>query len=118
MKLPGPDHPITIAPAGRRVTVRLNDHVVAETENALEMLEGGHAPVLYVPRADTDMAALTRTDKSTYCPYKGEAGYYSVAADGATAENAVWTYDEPYPAVAQIRDHVAFYPDKVTIEAD
>jgi uncharacterized protein (DUF427 family) len=118
MKLPGPDHPMTVAPAGRHVRVTFNGRLVAETDAALEMREAKYAPVLYVPCADVDMAALTRTDKATHCPYKGDAGYYSVAADGATAENAVWTYDEPYPAVAQIRDHVAFYPDKVTVEAD
>jgi uncharacterized protein (DUF427 family) len=117
MKVPGPDHPITIEPAPERVTVRLGGAVVATSDRALVLREAHYKPVYYLPREDADMALLSRTDKSTFCPYKGEAAYFSVAADGAAAENAVWTYETPYPAMAGIAGRLAFYPDKVEISA-
>ncbi|HZP70250.1 MAG TPA: DUF427 domain-containing protein [Pseudolabrys sp.] len=113
MKLPGPDHPITIARAGRHVRVLFGGRVVAETENALTLKEASYNPVLYIPRADADMSLLAPTDHRTHCPYKGDASYFSVKVDGRTAENAVWSYERPYPAVAEIREHLAFYPDRI-----
>jgi uncharacterized protein (DUF427 family) len=113
MKLPRPDHPITIAPNEKRVRVTFNGRVVADTAGALTLREASYSPVQYIPRADVDMALLKRTAHSSHCPYKGDAAYFSVTADGRTAENAVWTYEAPYPAMAAIKDYVAFYPSRV-----
>lgn len=113
MKEPGPDQRITITPAGRRVRVIFAGKVVADTTNALRMEETGYPPRLYIPRADADMGALARTGHSTHCPYKGNAGYFSLAVGDRSAENAVWTYEQPFPAVAAIKDHLCFYANKV-----
>lgn len=116
MKLPGPDHPITITPNPRRVRVTAGDIVIAETSKALTLKEAKYPAVQYVPREDANMALLERTDRATHCPYKGDASYYSVKADGKTLDNAVWTYETPFPAMTEITGHLAFYPDKVKIE--
>lgn len=116
MKLPGPDHPITVAPSGRHVRVLFDGRQIAVTDDALVLREASYPPVLYIPRADADPAVLTRTDRRTHCPYKGEASYFSIVGDSRTAENAVWSYEEPYPAMAAIAGHLAFYADRVTIE--
>lgn len=116
MKLPGPDHPITITPNPRRVRVTAGDIVIAETSKALTLKEARYPAVQYVPRQDANMALLERTDRVTHCPYKGDASYYSVKADGKTLDNAIWTYEAPFPAMAEISGHLAFYPDKVKIE--
>jgi uncharacterized protein (DUF427 family) len=108
---PGPDHPITITPTGSRVTVTAGGKVVADTTNALTLQEASYPPVQYVPLTDVDPALITATDHQTYCPYKGEASYWSLPG----AENAVWGYQDPYDAVAPIKGHVAFYPDKVEL---
>lgn len=113
MKIPGPEHPITIAPNPRRVRVTFNGRVVADTRRALTLREASLAPVHYIPRADADMTLFARAAHATYCPYKGDAAYYTLRVDGRTSENAVWTYEEPYPAVAAIKDHLAFYPSRV-----
>jgi uncharacterized protein (DUF427 family) len=113
MKVPGPDHPITVSRSGRRVRVTFADRVIAETENALMLKEASYNPVFYIPRADADMSLLVPTGHRTHCPYKGDASYFSVKAGGRDAENAVWSYEKPYPAVAEIREHLAFYPDRV-----
>ena len=115
MKVPGPDHPITISPQPGRVTVRAGGRVIAETDRALVLREGSYPGVIYIPRADADMAQLSRSDHQTYCPYKGEASYFSLAT-GEEGRNAVWTYEAPYDAVSAIKDHLAFYSDKVEIE--
>jgi len=115
MKLPGPDHPIAIAPAQGRVVVRFGEVVVADTMKALELREASYPPVLYIPRADAKLAHFVRTDHRTYCPYKGDASYFSLAANGTEAKDAVWSYETPYPAMAEIKEHVAFYPRHVTI---
>ncbi|MDO9707250.1 DUF427 domain-containing protein [Paracraurococcus lichenis] len=113
MKLPGPDHPITIAPNPKRVRVTFNGRVVADTLRALTLKEASYPAVQYIPREDAEMALLERTPHATHCPYKGDAAYYSIAADGRRTENAIWTYESPYPAVAAIAGHLAFYPDRV-----
>ena len=113
VRIPGPDHPITIAPNASRVVVTAGGRVIADSRAALTLQEAAYPPVLYIPRADVDMAALERTDHATYCPYKGDCAYYSIPAGGERAANAVWTYEAPYAAVAAIRDHLAFYPDRV-----
>ena len=113
IKLPDPDHPISIRRNPARVVVSAAGRVVADTGNALTLREADYPPVEYIPREDVDFSQLERTDHATYCPYKGECSYYSVPAGGEKSVNAVWTYEDPYPAVAQIKEHVAFYPDRV-----
>src|ERR1700680_2767942 len=113
IKIPGPDHPITIEPNTSRVVVTLAGQVIADTREALTLQEASYPAVQYVPRKDVDMTLLARTSQVTYCPYKGDASYYSIPAGGERSTNAVWTYEEPYEAVAPIRDHLAFYSDRV-----
>ena len=113
IKIPGPDHPITVEPNGGRVVVTLAGKVIADTRAALSLREASYPPVLYFPREDVDMAALSRSETRTYCPYKGEAAYYSISGGGERSVDAIWTYEAPYNAVAAIKDHLAFYPDRV-----
>lgn len=113
MKIPGPEHPITIIPNPTRIRVVFAGRVVAETARALTLTEATLPAVLYIPREDADMTAFERTAHTTHCPYKGDASYYSLRVGDRVAANAVWTYETPYPAVAAIRDHLAFYPDRV-----
>ena len=113
IKIPGPDHPITITPTKGRVRVTLNRKRVADTREALTLKEAAYPAVQYIPRKDVDMTQLQRTSHQTYCPYKGECAYYSIPAGGERSVNAVWTYEAPYAAVAEIKDHLAFYPDRV-----
>ncbi|HEU0082338.1 MAG TPA: DUF427 domain-containing protein [Bradyrhizobium sp.] len=116
MKIPGPDHPITIAPNPKRVRVSAGGVVIADTGRALTLKEASYPAVQYIPREDTDMALLSRTERTTHCPYKGDASYFSVTANGKALDNAVWTYETPFPAMTEITGYLAFYPDKVTIE--
>jgi uncharacterized protein (DUF427 family) len=113
MKIPGTDHPISIAANPSRVVVTVGGKVIADTRAALTLRETSHAAVQYIPRKDVDMAALTRSEHTTYCAYKGDCAYYSIPAGGERSINAVWTYEQPYPAVAALKDHVAFYRDRV-----
>ena len=113
IKIPGPDHPISIQRNPARVVVSVAGHTIADTRNALTLREADYSPVQYIPREDVDLSQLKGTDHTTYCPYKGDCSYYSVPAGGKKSVDAVWTYEDPYPAVAQIKGHVAFYPDRV-----
>ena len=114
-KIPGPDHPITVEPTSARVVVRVGGKVLADTDKALTLREASYPAVQYVPLTDIDQDAIRHTETHTYCPYKGEASYYTIAtADGELAD-AIWTYEEPYDAVADIAGHAAFYPDRVEI---
>lgn len=113
VKIPGPDHPITIEANPARVIVRLNGTTIAETNDALTLLEASYPPVTYIPRKDVDMSLLQRSDHQTHCPYKGDASYYSIPIGGARSENAIWTYEHPHAAVGLIKDYMAFYPDRV-----
>jgi uncharacterized protein (DUF427 family) len=113
IKRPGPDHPITLEPNPARVVVSVAGRAVADTSHALTLREATYPAVQYIPRDDVDLSLLERTDRATYCPYKGECAYYSIPAGGARSANAVWTYEAPYEAVAAIKDHLAFYPDRV-----
>ena len=113
MKEPGPDHPITVTPAQHRVKVTIAGRAIADSTNALALAEASYPVVYYIPREDAEMSLMERTDHTSHCPYKGDAAYYSIAVDGRQAENAVWTYEEPNPAVAGIKGHLAFYPDRV-----
>jgi uncharacterized protein (DUF427 family) len=112
-KIPGPDHPITLTPNPARVLVRVAGTLIADSREALTLREASYPPVQYIPRKDVDMKLLRRTDHTTYCPYKGDCAYYSIPSGGEKSVNAVWTYESPYPAVAQIKDYVAFYPGRV-----
>lgn len=116
MKIPGPDHPITIAAVKGRVTVQFNGARVAQSDKALELKETSYPPVIYIPRSDISIEHYARSEHRTHCPYKGDASYFSLNANGEVAENAVWTYEQAYPSVKEIEGHVAFYPDKVTLE--
>jgi uncharacterized protein (DUF427 family) len=113
IKIPGPDHPITIKHNARRVIVTLGGKVIADTTDALTLREASYPAVQYIPRKDVDMAALERTDHASYCPYKGDAAYFSIPAGGERSVNAIWAYEAPYEAVAAISNHLAFYPDRV-----
>jgi uncharacterized protein (DUF427 family) len=113
MKIPGPDHPISIEANLSRVVVTVGGRVIADTRAALTLREASYPPVQYFPRRDVDMAALTRSEHTTYCPYKGEASYYSIPAGGGRSLNAVWTYEAPFEAITQIKEYVAFYPERV-----
>lgn len=113
MKIPGPDHPITIAPSGTRVRVIFNGQTVAETTRALRLKEASYPDVLYIPREDADPALLEKTVTSTHCPYKGDASYYSINAGGKIATDAIWSYEAPFPAMAEIAGYLAFYRKRV-----
>jgi uncharacterized protein (DUF427 family) len=117
MKLPSADHPIAIEPNPARVVVSVAGHIIADTREALTLREASYPAVQYVPRKDIDMSLLKRTEHATYCPYKGDCAYYSIPIGGERSSNAVWTYEAPFAAVAEIKEYLAFYPDRVdTIE--
>jgi uncharacterized protein (DUF427 family) len=118
VKIPDATHPITIRPTGTRVTVRVGGTVVAKTDNALSLAESTYPVVQYIPLADVDQSLLERTTSQSYCPYKGDASYYSVKSPGGTESDVIWTYEHPYPSVAEIAGHVAFYPDRAEITVD
>jgi uncharacterized protein (DUF427 family) len=115
IKIPGPDHPITVKPSSDRVIVRAGDATIADSTASLVLQEADYPPVRYIPIADVDQALLAPSETSTYCPFKGEASYWSITSEPERGEDAVWFYDDPYDAVAEIRDHVAFYPNRVEI---
>jgi uncharacterized protein (DUF427 family) len=113
IKVPGPEHPITVEPNPSRVVVTLAGRIIADSRAALTLCEAKYPAVQYIPRKDVDMSLLERTDHATYCPYKGDCAYYSIPLGGERSVNAVWTYEAPYFSVAVIKDHLAFYPDRV-----
>lgn len=114
MRIPDETHPITITPNPSRVVVRRGDVVVADTTSALTLQESTFPAVQYIPFEDADPSYLRRSDHWTYCPFKGDASYYDLVVDGQEIPNAVWVYEEPYDAMAQIKGHLAFYPQNVT----
>jgi len=116
--IPGPDHPITITPTAERVIVRVGEHVIAETDAALTLEEASYAPVQYVPIGDVDPALIEPSEAETYCPYKGDATYYSIKLPGSSIKDAIWRYASPYDAVNEIAGYVAFYDGKdgITVE--
>ena len=113
IKIPGPDHPITISPVGGKVRVTVAGRIVAESRRALRLEEKGYPPAYYFPRSDADMSLLVPTTHYTYCPYKGDCTYYSTPVGEAKSEYAVWTYEKPHEAVTEIKEHLAFYPSRV-----
>jgi uncharacterized protein (DUF427 family) len=118
IKTPGPDHPITITSSGDHVVVRSGEATVADSRSTLVLREAGHAPVRYIPIADVDRSQLAGSELTTYCPYKGDASYYSITPDAERGTDAVWFYDDPYPAVGEIKGHVAFYSDRVELSVE
>jgi uncharacterized protein (DUF427 family) len=113
IKVPSPDHPITITDAPTRVLVTVAGKIIADTRAAKVLREASYPPVFYIPRADLDLTLVMRTDHTSYCPYKGDASYYSIPIGGERSKNAIWSYETPHAAVAQIAGHVAFYPDRI-----
>ena len=113
MELPAPSHPITVARNANRVRVVFAGEVIADTTRALTLNEAGYAPVHYISRADVAMSRLKPTAHASHCPYKGDANYFSISADGRTADNAAWSYEQPFPAMAEIAGYLAFYPNRV-----
>jgi uncharacterized protein (DUF427 family) len=113
IKIPGPDHPIAIEHNPKRVVVSIGGRVLADSRDALILREAGYRAVQYIPRKDVDMTLLERSAHATYCPYKGDCAYFSILSGGDRGINAVWTYEAPYDAVAAIRNHLAFYPERV-----
>jgi uncharacterized protein (DUF427 family) len=113
IKIPGPDHPITIERNLKRVVVSIGGTVLADSRDALILREADYPAVQYIPREDVEMTLLERSAHATYCPYKGDCAYFSIPSGGKRAINAVWTYEAPYDAVEAIRNHLAFYPDRV-----
>jgi uncharacterized protein (DUF427 family) len=113
IKIPGPDHPITIERNPARIVVSVAGRIVADTREALTLREAAYPAVQYIPRKDVDMALLERTDRATYCPYKGDCRYFSIPLGGNRSINAVWSYETPYAAVTPIKDHLAFYLERV-----
>jgi len=113
VRIPGPDHPITIEKTPKRVRVTVAGKTIADSRDALTLREASYAPVQYIPRKDVDFSLLQRTTNTSHCPYKGDASYYSIVPGGERSVNAIWTYETPNPAVAQIKEHVAFYPTRV-----
>lgn len=113
MKLPGPNHPIAIAANPKRVRVSFAGRVIADTTRALTLKESSYPAVHYIPRADVAMDLLKPTTHTSHCPYKGDASYFTIVAGGRAADNAVWSYERPFPAMAEIAGHLAFYPNRV-----
>jgi uncharacterized protein (DUF427 family) len=117
IKIPGPDHPITVTPSTDHVVVRDGDRVIADTTKALVLQESTYPAVRYIPIADVDESLLQRSDTKTYCPFKGDASYYSITG-GQDLTDVVWSYEEPYESVSEIAGYVAFYPNKVQITVE
>jgi uncharacterized protein (DUF427 family) len=113
IRIPGPDHPVTISLPEGKVRVTVAGRIVAESAQALRLEEKGCPPVYYLPRNHADISLLVPTTHYTYCPYKGDCTYYSVPIGGSKSVYAVWTYEKPYEAVADIKEHLAFYPSRV-----
>jgi uncharacterized protein (DUF427 family) len=118
IKIPGPEHPITITPSVDQVLVSNGEDTIADSHATLILREANYPPVRYIPIADVDRSKLAPSELTSYCPYKGEASYYSITADAERGADAVWFYGDPHPAVAEIKDHVAFYPDRVEISVE
>lgn len=113
IRIPDADHPIAIARNPGRVVVRFGGRVIADTTEALTLREAQYPPVIYIPRDAVDPRFLEPSDRTSYCPYKGDASYFSLIVDGRRSQDAIWSYERPFPAVAEIAGHLAFYPDRV-----
>src|ERR1700722_11070154 len=118
VRIPGPDHPIAITSSGDHVVVRSGETMIADSRSTLVLREADYPPVRYIPLADVDRSQLAPSELTTYCPYKGEASYYTIASDTERGTDAVWFYEDPRPAVVEIKGHVAFYPDRVQLSVE
>jgi uncharacterized protein (DUF427 family) len=118
VKIPGREHPITITSSADHVVVRSGEATIADSRSTLVLREAGYPPVRYIPIGDVDRSQLAASELTTYCPYKGDASYYSITAHAERGTDAVWFYDDPYPAVAEIKGHVAFYSDRVELSVE
>jgi uncharacterized protein (DUF427 family) len=118
IKTPGPDHPIAITSSGDHVVVRSGEATIADSRSTLVLREAGYPPVRYIPLADVDRSQLAASEQTSYCPDKGDASYYSITPGAERGHDAVWFYDDPYPAVADIKGHVAFYSDHVELSVE
>lgn len=114
--IPNASHSIEIEDCSSTVIVSKGPLEFARTSNALTLSEATYPPVRYIPRDDVDMLQLERSTHTTYCPYKGDANYYSIPALGEAGLNSVWIYEAPFDAVGEIAGHLAFYPDRVSVE--
>ncbi|MDO8902825.1 MAG: DUF427 domain-containing protein [Phenylobacterium sp.] len=115
MSTPGSNHALEIRPAATRMRAAVQGHIIADSDNVLMLKEGAMAPVAYFPRDDIEMGYFARTDRSTHCPFKGDAAYYTVTLEGEVLENVAWTYEDPLPGAVQIDGRVAFYADRVEV---
>ena len=111
-----PDYRVDLEPDGERVRVRVGGEILADSTRALIVRETRHDPVVYLPREDVRLDLLERTDHRTFCPFKGEASYWTLRAADRVEENAVWSYEDPFDEVAGLKDYMAFYPDRVDWE--
>ncbi|MGC4110761.1 MAG: DUF427 domain-containing protein [Nocardioides sp.] len=116
--VPGPDHPITVEPSTQKVTVSFGGRLIASTDEALVLQESTYRPVYYLPLGSVDASVLETSDHQTYCPYKGDASYYSLVDGSRRTQNAVWSYVAPYESVSEIAGRVAFYPHLVDITTE
>ena len=107
------DHPIVIERNPKRVIVTSGGKVIADTFKALTLRESSYPPVQYIPREDVDLAAIEPSNTASYCPYKGDATYFSIRTAASRSVDAIWSYEAPHEAVADIKGHMAFYPDRV-----
>ena len=111
---PGPDHPISILHKSTPVSVKLAGEIILASRTHLELREASYPAAIYMPRSEVDMSRLTPSEHTTWCPYKGEASYFHIRrSDGELVENAVWTYETPFPAVAEIKAALAVYASRV-----
>jgi uncharacterized protein (DUF427 family) len=113
-----PDYRVDLEPHPRRVRVKLGGETIAESDRALRVLETKHDPAIYFPREDVRMDLLERTEHQTFCPFKGDASYWTVRAGGRAEENAVWSYESPFDQVAGLKDYVSFYTDRLCVEEE
>lgn len=111
------DHSITIDLSDVHVRVFANDEMVAQSLHALRVLETGHDPVLYLPPEDVRMEIFQQTSHSTHCPYKGDASFWTITIGGGQIVNAAWSYEYPIEQAAQLKEYIAFYADKVDVQA-
>lgn len=117
-KLPGPDHPITVELFGPRVTVRVGERTIANSDSALVLKESTYPEVFYIPREDVDQSVLIGSDTTSYCPYKGDCRYFTISGPDGVIEDAAWSYETPFESVEQIAGHLAFYPTKVEVTTE
>lgn len=117
MKIPGPDHPISLVADGARIRGKRGDRVIADSIDALALKEADYPVVRYFARKDVEEGLLSKTEKTSHCPYKGDASYYSIFLDGEILENVAWSYEEPFPAMEQIKGRLAFYTDRIEVYA-